>query len=137
MSKVAFTTLLKREDSALSPHFGTAKWIMIYDCDTAQIAFEQNTALNGRGVADVVARHGCRDAVFTRIGGGGLRQLSRASIRGWIGPSGVPVPELIERWRPGELTAAQAGETTFQKSSTAGAARPILNGASGKRRSVK
>ena len=57
MSKVAFTTLLKREDSALSPHFGTAKWIMIYDCDTAQIAFEQNTALNGRGVADVIARH--------------------------------------------------------------------------------
>ncbi len=108
MSKVAFTTLLRREDSALSPHFGMAKWILIRDGDHGQITFEQNTALNGRAVVDLMALHGCTDAVFTQIGPGALRHLEQAGIRGWVGPAGVLVPQLLERLGRGELTRAQA-----------------------------
>ncbi|HLI62347.1 MAG TPA: NifB/NifX family molybdenum-iron cluster-binding protein [Terriglobales bacterium] len=106
MSKVAFTTLLKREDSALSPHFGKAKWILIRDGESGEISFEQNTALNGHAVVDLMTRHGCTDAVFTNIGPGALRHLEQAGIRGWIGPAGVPLPQVLERFERGELKRA-------------------------------
>lgn len=106
MSKVAFTTLLKREDSALSPHFGKAKWIMVRDGESGEITFAQNTALNGRAVVDLMARYGCTDAVFTNIGPGALRHLEQSGIRGWIGPAGVPLPQVLERLTRGELKRA-------------------------------
>jgi len=111
MSKVAFTTLLNREDSALSPHFGMAKWILIRDDDNGQITFEQNTALNGRAVVDIMIRHGCTDAVFTQIGPGAFSHLEQAGIRGWIGPADMPVPQLLERLSRGKLVQAQAPES--------------------------
>ncbi len=110
MSKVAFTTLLNREDSALSLHFGMAKWILIRDDDNSQITFEQNTALNGRAVVEIMVQHGCTDAVFTQIGEGAFRHLEQAGIRGWIGPASTPVPQLLEHLSRGELARAQAPE---------------------------
>lgn len=112
MSKVAFTTLLNREDSALSPHFGMAKWILIRDDDNGHITFEQNTALNGRAVIDIMVRNGCTDAVFTQIGPGAFSHLEQAGIRGWIGPANTPVPQLLEHLSRGELARAQAPETS-------------------------
>jgi predicted Fe-Mo cluster-binding NifX family protein len=105
VSKLAFTTLLRREDSTLSPHFGMAKWILIRD-GNGQITFEQNTVLNGRAVVDIMFRHGCTDAVFTHIGPGALSHLEQAGIRGWIGPADVPVPAVLERFSRGELARA-------------------------------
>lgn len=120
MSKTAFTTLLNRGTSALSPHFGKAKWVCILD-EKGQVEFEQNTALNGRAVVDIMARHGCKDAVFTEIGPGAYSHLKEAGIRGWIGPAGVPVPEIAGHLRRGELAPAQPepcghhGQHTIQK----------------------
>lgn len=110
MSKVAFTTLLNREDSALSPHFGMAKWILVRDDDTGQVTFEQNTALNGRAVVDIMVRDGCTDAVFTHIGPGAFSHLEQVGIRGWIGPADTPVSQLLERLSSGELARARAPE---------------------------
>lgn len=107
MGKIAFTTLLKRDDSALSPHFGKAKWILIVDRETGHAAFEQNTELNGRAVVEIMARHGCSDAIFTQIGSGALQHLHLAGIRGWIGPADQPVPELLKRLDCGELVPAE------------------------------
>lgn len=106
MSKTAFMTLLNRDSSALSPHFGKAKWIAVVD-DNGQIQFEQNTALNGRAVVEIIARHGCQDAVFTEIGPGASMHLAQAGIRGWVGPAGIPLPQVAERLRRGELSPAQ------------------------------
>lgn len=111
MSRIAFTTLLNREDSALSPHFGMAKWILIRDNDSGQTTFQQNTALKGRAVVDIMARHGCTDAIFTQIGAGAFRHLEQAGIRGWIGPADTPVPQLLERLGRGELARAQTPES--------------------------
>ncbi|HVN18677.1 MAG TPA: NifB/NifX family molybdenum-iron cluster-binding protein [Dongiaceae bacterium] len=110
MNTVAFTTLLNREDSALSPHFGKAKWILIRD-SSGKITFEQNTVLNGRAVVDIMAKHGCTDAVFTHIGPGAFSHLQQAGIRGWIGPAATPVPELLERLGRGDLERALAPES--------------------------
>ena len=104
MSKVGFTTLLKREDSVLSPHFGIAKWILIRDDDTGESTFEQNTGLTGRAVVDILTVHGCTDAVFTKIGPGAFGHLQAAGIRGWLAPADVPVPELIQRLSSGALS---------------------------------
>ena len=61
MSKIAFMTLLKRQDSKLSPHFGKAKWVMITDQDGGVPTFVQNTGLNGRAVVEILAANGCTD----------------------------------------------------------------------------
>ncbi len=111
MSRVAFATLLNREDSSLSPHFGMAKWILIYNDGNSRTTFEQNTALNGRAVVEIMVKHGCTDAVFTQIGPGAYRHLEQAGIRGWIGPAGTPVPQLLERLRRSELARADAPDS--------------------------
>jgi predicted Fe-Mo cluster-binding NifX family protein len=107
MSKVGFTTLLNREDSVLSPHFGMAKWVMILDDDSGAVTFERNTGLSGRAVVDILARAGCRDAVFSEIGNGALRHLEDAGIRGWLASVDVPVSQLRERLSRGELASAE------------------------------
>jgi predicted Fe-Mo cluster-binding NifX family protein len=107
MSTIGFTTLINREDSVLSPHFGLAKWVMIRDNDTGNATFEQNTALYGQAVVDILQRHGCTDVVFAEIGYGAFRGLQEAGIRGWLAPMNVPVPQLLDHFNRGELTQAE------------------------------
>ncbi|MGB7556768.1 MAG: NifB/NifX family molybdenum-iron cluster-binding protein [Candidatus Korobacteraceae bacterium] len=108
MGKIALITLLKREDSKLSPHFGKAKWAMITDLDGGVATFVQNTGLNGRAVVDILAANGCTDVVFSGIGAGALRHLQAANIRGWIAGGDVTVPDLLDSFRRGELLRAHA-----------------------------
>jgi predicted Fe-Mo cluster-binding NifX family protein len=108
MSNIAFTTLLKRQDSKLSPHFGRAKWVTIVDQDGGAPTFVQNIGLNGRAVVEILAAHGCTDVVFSGIGAGALRHLQAANIRGWIGSGEVAVPDLLEKLRRRELPEALA-----------------------------
>jgi hypothetical protein len=56
-------------------------------------------------VVDILARHGCSDAVFTEIGPGAFGHLQAAGIRGWLAPPEVPIPELVERLSENELPA--------------------------------
>lgn len=102
MSKIAFTALLDRPDSVLSPHFGKAKWIMIRD-DAGNAQFEQNTELNGRAVVEILRRAGCTDVISTELGEGAFRHLQQAGIRAWAGPADVAAPKLAEMFRRGEL----------------------------------
>jgi predicted Fe-Mo cluster-binding NifX family protein len=104
MSKVGFLTLLPKEDSALSPHFGKAKWVLVRDGGTSKITVEQNTALSGHAVVDILQRHACTDVVFTEIGPGAFRHLQEAGIRGWLAPANLPIPQLIERFDRGQLS---------------------------------
>jgi len=119
MSKIAFMTLLKREDSKLSPHFGKAKWVMITHQDGGVPSFIQNTGLNGRAVVDILAANGCTDVVFSQIGPGALQHLEAANIRGWVANGDVPVPELLESFRRGELLKADTS-TDAQQSHACG-----------------
>lgn len=113
MSKSAFLTLLNRDNSALSPHFGKAKWIAILD-ENGQILFEQNTTLNGHSVVEILTKHGCKDVVFTEIGPGANSLLEAAGIRGWFGSAGVPLPQLAAMLRRGTLATAQPHEPCGQ-----------------------
>ena len=106
MSKIGFMTLLDREDSQLSMHFGKAKWIMIRD-HAGSVTFEQNAGLNGRAVVETLRKHECSDVVFSEIGPGAFRHLQEAGIRGWIAPENGRVPDLINRMKRGDLPLAK------------------------------
>ncbi len=108
MPKVAFMTLLNREETKLSLHFGKAKWVMISDADAGASKFVQNRGLNGQWVIDMLAAHGCGDVVFTEIGPGALRRLDAEGIRGWFAPADIAVKEAAEMLAQGTLKRATA-----------------------------
>jgi len=107
MSKIGFMTLLKREDSKLSPHFGKAKWVAVVDLEKDTCEFIQNTGLNGKAVVEILEKHGCEDVIFTGIGEGALRHLKDAHIYGWSAPADVPLTELRQMYVRGELRHAR------------------------------
>jgi predicted Fe-Mo cluster-binding NifX family protein len=104
-NKVGLTLSRNALDVPLAQHFGMAKWLLIYESDTA-FEFVRNEELSGRGVVEVLQQRGCSDAVFSNIGQGALEHLKAAGIRGWYGAPDVPVRELIERLERGELRGA-------------------------------
>jgi predicted Fe-Mo cluster-binding NifX family protein len=105
MSRTGFTLLRDNLDAPLSGHFGMAKWLLIYESDQA-FQFERNEELYGSGVVGALVGAGCTDAVFANIGQGALAKLMTSHIRPWYGPPDVPVRELVERLKRGELKEA-------------------------------
>jgi predicted Fe-Mo cluster-binding NifX family protein len=106
MNPVAFMTLLDRDDSVLSPHFGKAKWIAIVEADRKGPRFLQNTESNGRSVVDLLVANHCTDVVFNEIGPGALQHLQTAGIRAWLGPKDTPISQLLEMLQQGRLPRA-------------------------------
>ncbi len=106
MGKIGCTVLLNQETSPLSPHFGKAKWVMVFDPQTGKSEFEQNHGLNGRAVVDILVRHQCSDVIFAEIGPGALNHLQQFGIKSWFGPQEVPAPELIQKFKSGSLRLA-------------------------------
>ena len=107
MANLAFITLLNREDSKLSPHFGKAKWVAIRD-EQGAFTFEQNTGLNGRAVVDILKRHACADVLLSEIGPGAFQHLQAAGIQAWLAPTGVPATQLYAQFLRGELPRVTA-----------------------------
>lgn len=89
-------TLLSREESNLSPHFGKAKWILVHDTEQATSRFVQNKGLNGISVVQHLMNEGCGDVICSEIGEGAVKHLHEANIRGWLGPADVPAPRLLQ-----------------------------------------
>ena len=108
MSKIALMTLLNREDSSLSPHFGKAKWILVRDTEQGSAKFIQNHGLNGRTVVEALLREGCTDVICSEIGQGAVENLKRAQIHGWLAPAGISAPRLIEMLAAGSLPPVSA-----------------------------
>ena len=102
--KIALMTLLNREDSTLSPHFGNAKWILVRNPEEGTSQFVQNTGLNGRSVVEMLVSEGCTDVITSEIGAGAVGHLQGAGVRGWLGAVGIPAPRLIEMLEAGELS---------------------------------
>lgn len=108
MGKVGYTLLKNDLDSRLSPHFGTAKWLLIYDPGSGEATFVRNRELTGHWVVDTFVRYGCADAIFSSIGDGALAYLEDAKIKGWYGPSGGDPANLAALLAEGRLERAFA-----------------------------
>lgn len=108
MRKIALMTLLNREDSSLSPHFGKAKWIMIRDLEHGPSRFLQNHGLNGKSVVEQLQAEHCTDVICSEVGMGAVENLQRAQIRGWLAPAGVAAPLLVEMLAAGSLQPVSA-----------------------------
>ena len=108
MSKIALMTVLNREDSTLSLHFGKAKWIMIRGTQQGPSHFVQNHGLNGKTVVEELLREGCTDVICSEIGQGAVENLKRAQIHGWLAPADIPAPRLVEMLAAGLLQPVSA-----------------------------
>ena len=108
MSKIALMTLLNRANSALSMHFGKAKWILVHDTEEGTSYFVQNEGLNGKSVVNSLLREGCSDVVCTEIGEGAVENLKRANIRGWLAPADTTAPRALEMFTAGSLQPVHA-----------------------------
>ena len=116
MSKIAFTTVLDHEDAELSEHFGAAKWLMIYDEETAETTIEPSAGTDGRAIASMLVISDCTDVVCAEIGPVALAILRMTDVRAWQGPLGVPANKLLAAFRRGELvraTPAPAGSVSL------------------------
>jgi len=128
MSRVGMTLLRPDWQSPLSPHFGLATWLLIYDTETDQKNFERNQLLMVKGVVDVFAQHHCTDAVFSSIGPGALEILRAAGIRAWCGPPDVPASRLIDRLKRGELEFANEARSQNHDCTSSHSGRGKLRG---------
>ncbi|MGC9292511.1 MAG: NifB/NifX family molybdenum-iron cluster-binding protein [Acidobacteriaceae bacterium] len=108
MSKIALMTLLNRANSALSMHFGKAKWILVHDTEEGTSYFVQNEGLNGKSVVNYLLREGCSDVICTEIGEGAVENLKRANIRGWLAPADTTAPRALEMFTEGSLQPVHA-----------------------------
>ncbi|MGO8720332.1 MAG: NifB/NifX family molybdenum-iron cluster-binding protein [Acidobacteriaceae bacterium] len=108
MSKIALMTLLDREDSSLSPHFGKAKWILVREAESGPSHFVQNHGMNGKSVVEQLLREGCTDVICSEIGMGAVEHLHQAHVRGWLAPAGIPAPRLVEMLLAGSLQPVSA-----------------------------
>jgi predicted Fe-Mo cluster-binding NifX family protein len=121
MSKIAFTTLLDKPDSPLSPHFGKAKWLTILDTATNTMEYVRNTDFTGRSMVELLRKYCCEEVVFNGIGPGALRQLKKAGIAGWLAPADVPISQVSTMLLSGRLRLARkptCGSAGHQKQSS-------------------
>ena len=128
MTKIGMTLLRPDWQSPLSPHFGMARWLLIYDAENDQRNFERNMLLMGKGVMDIFVQHRCTDAIFSRIGPGALEILRAAGIRGWYGPADVPASQLIDRLKQGELELANEARSQDRDCTSGHSGRGKLRG---------
>lgn len=110
--RIGFTLLKESADSALSPHFGKAKWLGIHDTDTNTTHFVRNTGLSGRFVADVFGEANCTHAVFAQIGAPALEHLKAHGLEAFWGEAEVPATTLVQRLKRGQLARAETSEHT-------------------------
>jgi predicted Fe-Mo cluster-binding NifX family protein len=106
MSKVAFTTVLDREDAALSEHFGAARWLVIHNDETGETIIEPSAGSDGRAIASMLAVSDCTDVVCAEIGPVALEILRMIEVRAWQAPLGIPASELLVAFRRGDLSRA-------------------------------
>ena len=106
MSKVAFTTVLDREDAALSEHFGAARWLVIHDDESGETNVEPSAGSDGRAIASMLAISDCTDVVCAEIGPVALAILRMIEVRAWQAPLGIPASELLAAFRRGDLPRA-------------------------------
>ncbi len=107
MGRIGMTVSKKDPGTSLAGHFGVAKWVMVHDPEAGTTEYLRNEGLHGRAVADLMAAHGCTDAIVGSIGAGALGHLRQHGIRTFHGPSDRPVMELVAALGRGELPVAE------------------------------
>ncbi len=96
MRTVALAMSHQDLDHAPSQHFGKAKWVLLVR-EGAEPRFLRNEGLNGRYVAELLAREGCTDVILLHAGEGALHHLKAANLRLWQALPELPARAQLER----------------------------------------
>src|SRR5512140_2910817 len=102
MAKIGMTLSRERVEDPLAPHFGKAKWLLVWD-SAGPARFIPTQGLNGRGVAEAFAAACCTQVVASHLGPGALAHLRQAGIRVLEGSPDAPAMELARLADAGQL----------------------------------
>jgi predicted Fe-Mo cluster-binding NifX family protein len=95
MAKIGMMFSRPDLDAPLAEHFGKAKWLMVVE-PPGSCELVRNTGLDGRSVADELARRGCTDVIVRHMGSGAYAHVTAAGIRVWrAGPDAAGRAQLL------------------------------------------
>ncbi|QSH41633.1 NifB/NifX family molybdenum-iron cluster-binding protein [Lentisphaerota bacterium ZTH] len=110
--KLAFAAAGRELDSSLDQRFGRCPGFLIYDTETSETYYTDNTqnlnAAQGAGIqaATIVADTGADYVICGHCGPKAFRTLQAARIKVICGASGT-VSDLIEKFKQGKLNSAE------------------------------
>ncbi|KIM11541.1 MAG: hypothetical protein KU37_04880 [Sulfuricurvum sp. PC08-66] len=100
---------MDKQDSAVSPAFGHAKYFAFIEGDS--ITIERNTFEGGGAVAQWIASKGAKELVFVEFGNGAYQRLKAYGITlYYAGKERITLPQILEQYRaktllqPDEMT---------------------------------
>ncbi len=109
--KVAITAKGDSWDSPVDPRFGRAQGFVVYDSDTEEISYHDNTqnmnAMQGAGVqaSRTIIDLGTRVLITGHVGTKAFDTLQAGGVEVCTGASGT-IREVIDRWKAGKFEAA-------------------------------
>ena len=98
----AFPVKTNKENSAISPLFGKAKYFAFYDGENLTI--EENTLKHGAPLIDWFLNKGVNDIIIKEMGVTPYNKIQNTSMNiYYAGDDRVTTNDLIEKYRNGEL----------------------------------
>jgi len=113
--KLAITAQGENPDSEIDQRFGRAKGFIIYDIDSGEHSYIDNSqnlnAAQGAGIqaAKIVMDSGIKALITGHVGPKAFTTLNAGSIEVYTGAEGT-VLEAIEQYKKGELHKAQKAD---------------------------
>lgn len=99
---IAIPVKTNKENSAVSPLFGKAKWFAIVD--DKQITIEENKTQSGREVVENFKKQGVTKVIFAHMGGNPFMLLQKAKIECYaIGDERVLLQDMLKQLQAGKL----------------------------------
>jgi len=111
--KVVVTATGGALTDSLDPRFGRAKYFIVVDTDTNELAAHDNVqnlnAAQGAGIqaAETVAQLGAEAVITGNVGPKAFRALNAAGIKVYLSGEGT-VADAIRKFKAGELPEASA-----------------------------
>ena len=111
--KIAITVRGEGMNAPVDPRVGRAQGFLIYDIDTGETSFIDNSAgvnaAGGAGVqaAQAIARAGAEALVTGHCGPNAYRVLQEAGVAVYMGASGTAT-EAIQAFKEGKLTTTDS-----------------------------
>ncbi len=96
-----------KENTAVSPLFGKAKYFAFYDGET--ISIEKNDVGDGIAVIDWFVRKGVDTIIVKEMGANPYRRLEQTGIKLlYAGDERIEVAEIVKKYEAGELAPLNA-----------------------------
>jgi len=106
--KIAISVTAAGEAATLEMRFGRCPYFAVYDSETKEYEWFENAGIKaasgaGTGAAQALLDRGIEVVVSGQYGPKASQVLEAANIKMLLGPSELPVAEVIAKWQANEL----------------------------------